>query len=234
VDGDIDEQLMAWAAMRRPRANPRSAWFESGLLVLVACLGLHLAFFTWLHRHAPRFERQPRVVPAPLQVHWIAAADRPSPVPMPRRSRAPRSIPPVATRPPSLSPPAPSVMQSAEVATPSTASPATGSARLTDPLGELELLSPGESGFGPPDPLRPRRVRLPGSADRIVGRFDLRREITPRDVVNAVGGMLFGGNYNPCPDLRAKVHQATLLHPEQYDDAERRDLIERERRCRYR
>lgn len=144
-------------------------------------------------------------------------------------------MPPQRSRAASRSPSKPSGLESADIATRAAPTRTAPPKRLVDQLGEIDLLPPAEQArFDPPDVMRARQARLPGSADRIVGRFEPRREITPEDVVNAVAGMLFGGNYNPCPDLRAKVHHATLLHPEQYAGTERRDLVERERRCRYR
>ena len=96
---------------------------------------------------------------------------------------------------------------------------------LGSTLGEIE-------GLGMRDPLHPRAARLPGRATPIVGGFHVRRERSIADVVAVVGG-LFGGNYDPCPDLKGKLHDATIAQPERYSDAERDALVKRELRCRY-
>lgn len=229
----MDESIAAWAASPRPRVAARAARTRTGLLVLIACLGLHLVFFAWLYHATPQLERPPAMAAAPLQVHWIPSSDLPSPPPMPRKRRS--APPDPARRSPSRATDTP-VSAPRSVSAPALAVPAPlpRPRRLGDQLGELDLLPPGEARYGRHDPMNPMRARLPSSDVRIVGNFTLRREITPADVVNAVGGFLFGGNYDPCPDIRGKLHQATVLAPDRYDDAQRRDLVERERRCRYR
>ena len=47
--------------------------------------------------------------------------------------------------------------------------------------------------------------------DRVAaGRFAMRREITPQDVVEGIGVMLFGGSPDPCPEIRDDVRRHAL------------------------
>ena len=231
---DMDPQIAAWATMPRARAaNAQPRLIPS--LAWTVCLAVHLAFFAWLSGSGPQVDASRHVAtvePAsrPIEVQWIAAPDLPASPPMPRKRRALRSAPPD----PDANVQRPSLPQAPLEAPAAIATPRHRSPRLVDELSELDLLPPGEARFGKHDPMRPMRARLPGSGERIVGNFTVHRETTPADIVNMVGGLLFGGNVDLCPEIVGKLQEATLLHPERYDDAQRRDLVERERRCRYR
>lgn len=82
------------------------------------------------------------------------------------------------------------------------------------------------------DPTRRYPARVPGRAEPYTPEaIQLRDPLTPQKVVAFIGG-LFGGNYDPCPDTRSKLHDLTTRNrPE--DAEEIRQLIDRERRrCR--
>ena len=198
-------------------------------LVLAACLVGHLAAFVWLHRYAPA---SAPVVSAPkiTQVTWIEATPEPAPPPMPRRSHPSTSTHRISA--PTLYEPRlmpPSVETRTEASAPVLEE---NHHRLTDQWETLDLI-PEKATRWRPDPMKPLAPRLPGSGEAIVQGFQLRRERSPADIVRFVGG-LFGGNYDPCPDIQGKLHDATVLRPDKYRDSERSALVERERRCRYR
>ncbi|MCI1711033.1 MAG: hypothetical protein LKM32_01700 [Chiayiivirga sp.] len=233
MDEGLDEALARWAGGRRsPQRAQRAA--PARVIALAICLALHLGFFAWLAgENSLPVKSRPDAAMAgpsiPIQVRWIARPDATEPLPMPRKPRRRRSAPPDAVVTAARPAPIPAEI---EVALPDAAPRRIPS--LSDQVRDLDLLPPGEARFGKHDPMRPMRARLPGSGERIVGNFTVHREITPADVVNGIGALLFGGKVDPCPDIEGKLREATLLHPERYDDAQRRDLVERERRCRYR
>ena len=208
----------------------RSEW-KANALVLSACLVGHVIVFAWLHRYSPASvpdTRSPRV----MQVTLIEPAPEPPPPPMPRRplakARARAVSAPILRERPWRAP-------SGDVATiePESRVPQLRQ-RLSDPLQAVDLFPENATRYARPDPMNPLSARLPGSNRVIVEGFHVRRERSVADVVNLVGGMLFGGNYDPCPDIQGKLHDATVLRPEKYRDSERSALVERERRCRYR
>lgn len=198
-------------------------------IVVAICLLLHVGFYALLSRepaYAPR-----RVAERPLEIVFIAPS-RPvddAPPAMPRKSkRLPmRSLRAVHIDPPVA--PAPD--------TDMTLNPRLDDVRpdTRDLLQQIPAYAEGlsdDSQLGVRDPMRPFKPRLPGSEVAIVEGLHVHRERTPEDVVKFVGS-LFGARAT-CPDILGKMHDATLANPERYSTAERRDLAESERRCRYR
>ncbi len=195
------------------------------------CLLLHLGFLILLRSSVPSFPQPAaeRRLEITFIEHTTAAED--APPAMPRRTarlavrslRAVRIDPPVpraSTRDSTLEAIAPDAPPSA-----------------SDLLQQIPAFADGlndDSSLGVRNPLRPIRPRLPGSEVAIVAGIKLRRQITPEDVVKGVGAFLFGGGYEACPDVLGTMHDATISNPARYTDAERRDLMESERRCRHR
>ena len=211
----------------------RSAWatlpvddWRVKTAVLGLCLGLQFGFWLLLLRQT---EPMPMRAAAPERVLELVLIDTPprppevGPPPAARRTRTPlRSLRAVRIDPPSAA---------AVTAVPTTP-PAPPGRSLSSQVSGLGASLGEVEEIGVLDPMRPRTARLPGRATAIVGGFHVRRERTPADVVRAIG-VIFGGNYDPCPDLVGKMHDATIANPDRYSDAERRDLVERERGCRY-
>lgn len=197
--------------------------------ILALCLLLHLAFLALLRRQD---EAVGRVESAhPLLIEFIERRAAPSaPPPMPR---ARRFEPARALRAVRIDPPVPVRSDTEREALIDIVPSSPRGRRLLDALPGFAHSLRDEVGIAPRNLLQPPRPRLPGSDIAIVPGIRLRHRITPEDVVKAVGSV-FGGNYDPCPDLMGKVHDATILQPGRYSDAERRALVERERHCRYR
>ena len=84
----------------------------------------------------------------------------------------------------------------------------------------------------PRDPTRRYAPALAGRAEPYTpNAIVLRKQFAPEDVVKMIG-RLFGGNYDPCPDTRSRIHDITTRN-ERIDEDELRLLIDRERRrCR--
>jgi hypothetical protein len=213
----MDAELAAWAAARRPRADGPGAR-TPGALALALGLAGHLAFFTWLHQARPSLPPTQSKPEVALEVQWIPAAASRSALPMPHKPQRSRRA----------AVPAPRPARAADDPEP-TATAATARPRLLDQIIGIGPASGPAQRFAAPDPLRPITPRLPGSEVRIVGDFKLRREFAPKDIVAVVGGLF--GAYDTCRDVPGLVQDATLLNPQRYDDAERRALFDRERRC---
>lgn len=221
MDSGVDAGIAAWAEARRVRVEPsRSAhWQTTGAMGL--CLALHLAFFLWLYHDRPQVTAKVAASTPALVVRWIESRDIAAALPMPRKPRPVRSAAPdrIRTQPDVT----PSMPAHETVPTPNP------TPRLSDQIDDANLLSSDDGVRYRPDPMRPIAPRLPGSDRRITGNFNLRREISPKDMVAMVGRVF--GAYDSCRDVPGLMQDATLLKPQRYDDAQRRDLIERERRC---
>lgn len=201
--------------------------------VIGLCLLLHLGFLMLLRSPGATLPQPQSLPERRLEITFI---ERVAPVvdahpSMPRRPArlAARSLRAVRIDPPL---PRASTRDSTLDAIAPEAPPST-----SDLLRPIPAFADGlddDSKLGIRDPLRPLKPRLPGSEVAIVNGLRLRREITPEDVVKGVGAFLLGGGYEPCPDLLGTMHDATIVNPSRYSDAERRDLVESERRCRYR
>lgn len=79
------------------------------------------------------------------------------------------------------------------------------------------------------DPMRHRPAAIAGRAESYTPNpIVLREAFKPEDLVKAVG-MLFGGNYDPCPDTISRIHDLSTRN-EPGAEAELALLIDRERR----
>jgi hypothetical protein len=201
-------------------------WAKAAVVAL--CVLLHAGFLALLCGKDDAMERSEAA--RPLVVEFIGRRPPPAPPPpMPRLARAEATRAHSTAR---IDPPPPARSRAEPVPVTDAAADLPTRRRLSY-VPALAGSMRDENVLAPPDPMQPFGPRLPGSDVAIVEGISLRRQITPEDVVKAIGSV-FGGGYEPCPDLQAKVHDATISQPHRYSDAERRALIERERHCRYR
>lgn len=202
--------------------------------ILAACTLGHLALGLWLMRDM----RGGSHTEAALQVSFIPATPAldmatptpPFPVapqrattsPVAARPRATPSAPPDRPMAPTTSPPPADLLRQP----PSTA-------RLLDAAEAAARAGTGNAMPAPRDPTQRRAVALPGREESFTPEaYVLRKEISPEDVVNAIGGLLFGGQVDPCPDTRSKIRDL-VARSDAGSQEELRILIDRERRrCR--
>lgn len=205
-------------------------WLRVG--VLAACVLLHVAGLVWLLRPDPVV----RVGSERLEVVFIERAAAP-PFPQapvrqertPAASVVPRSVPSrsrdVATtpRPTPSAPPDP----------PADSRPALDSGRLLDLARMAARAEAGVAQGARRDPTRRSPAQLPGRAEPYTPEaIRLHDPVSPQRIVAMVGGMLFGGAYDPCPDTRSKLADLVARN-DRSDDEELQRLIDRERRrCR--
>lgn len=106
-------------------------------------------------------------------------------------------------------------------------------ARLLDAADAVARASARNAMPAPRDPTRRRTAALPGREESFTPEaYVLREDVSPEDVVNAIGGMLFGGRIDPCPDTRSKIRDLAARNDPRGEE-ELRVLIDRERRrCR--
>lgn len=218
-------RLAAWpavAALLDAGATARAR--ATRAVVLAACLLLHLGLFALLaSQDGPAIRTNPQ---RPMEIVFIErSVSAPAPPPMPRAAsfRASRSLRAVTIEPPAIP------LPPADVAPDLVLLPGRS---LMEQIPGVVASDPAGPPIGVRDPMRPIGPRLPGGGIARVEGIRLRHRITPEDVVRSVGA-LFGGNYDPCPDVMGKMHDATIVNPERYSHAERRDLMQSERRCRY-
>ena len=201
--------------------------------VLGACVLAHLALGLWLVRPP-----QPTVPQQALQVTFIPAdpqrVQRPPPPPFPLAPQRPETRHGARTPPrPTASAP-PDVRTEPQAPTPAPEAtpraPTTG--QLLDAIEAAARAATGEAMPAPRDPTRRQAPRVPGRAEPYTPEaIVLRREMSPEDIVRMVG-MLFGGNYHPCPDTQNKIRDLVARN-ERVGEDELRVLIDRERRrCR--
>lgn len=202
-------------------------WLQAG--ILLACLLAHGVVLLWLLRPSP--VRSPQTSRT-LVVEFVSIPAKPvEPPPFPQAPvRKAAEAPLKQKRPPT--PSAPPDMPATPLSRPTPPAPNLDTARLLDIAGLAARASVEADGIVPRDPTRRYPAKLPGRVEPYTPEaIQLRDPLTPQKVVAFVGG-LFGGNYDPCPDTRSKLHDLTTRNrPE--DAEEIRQLIDRERRrCR--
>ncbi|MCD9029369.1 hypothetical protein LDO26_14315 [Luteimonas sp. BDR2-5] len=169
------------------------------LPALLATLLLHGLALWWLWQQRDRADTS-RAATA-LQVIWIERPVAGPPVPAsPAPATAAVEAAAAPHRPVSVPTPAPAprALQAVEIPAPPTdASPSAPS--LHEQAREWVRAQAPANDFAP-DPLR---HRPPPAAD---GRFAMREPLSPQDVVNGIGALLFGGGpTDPCPQIRHNI-----------------------------
>ncbi|MCX7561969.1 hypothetical protein OS176_00180 [Xanthomonadaceae bacterium XH05] len=204
--------------------------------VLAACILGHLALGLWLARephHAGDADD------SALEIHFIPATPAQSPtVPVPAFPVAPsRPAPARTAQHPRPTPSAPPDRPVSRIATPEIPAnllrqpPST--ARLLDAAEAAARAGLANAMPTPRDPTKRHAATVPGREQPFTPEaYVLRKEISPADVVNAVGSLLFGGRIDQCPDTRSKIRDLVARNDPRGED-ELRVLIDRERRlCR--
>lgn len=179
---------------------------RDGAVAWMLLLVLH-ALFGWMLTRIARIKPIPHADSA-LQVVYLQPSARDV-----RREHDELAIPPPASlsdatrsgRPPrveSAKPLAPVVARTGAV----TATPRPGSlSAVFIEQARQSAASQARDASPPVDPFASRRTQLPGAGG---GRFRMRRQRTPEDVVNAVASYLFapkGYEQDPCPRNRANI-----------------------------
>ncbi len=201
--------------------------------ILAACILGHLALGFWLTREW----HDSRQDDTALEISFIPAASEPAQAipPPPFPVAPPRPAPPPATQRPRATPSAPPDRPVArpESSPPDLLQPRPSTARLLEAAEAAARANAGAAMPTPRDPTRRRATALPGREEPFTPEaYVLRKEISPEDVVNAIGGLLFGGQIDPCPDTRSKIRDLVARNDPGSED-ELRVLIDRERRrCR--
>ena len=203
--------------------------------VLAACILGHLALGFWLVHERPDAHHDDvaleiRFIPrASEPVQMIAPPPFPAAPQRPAPSRVTSQSQPRAT----LSAPPDRPVQRAESPPSDWLQPRPSTARLLDAASAAARASVGTAMPTPRDPTQRHAPRLAGREESYTPKaYVLRKEITPEAVVNAIGGMLFGGQIDPCPDTQSKIRDLVARNDSRSED-ELRVLIDRERRrCR--
>jgi hypothetical protein len=199
--------------------------------VLAACILGHLALGGWLAHEPHEVERDDTA----LEVRFIPAApERTQATPPPAFPVAPlRPVPARAAQRPRATPSAPPDRPVDRAALPDPLQQPLSTARLLDAAEAAARAGIGSAMPAPRDPTRRRAAKLPGREQPYTPEaYVLRKEISPEDVVNAIGSILFGGRGDPCPDTRSRIGDLLARNDPRGED-ELRVLIDRERRlCR--
>ncbi len=204
-------------------------------VILAACIVGHIGLGFWLARAPLDLARddvalQISFIPAPSEAVQVLA---PPPFPAAPQRASRNASRPRAT--PSAPPDRPATQaQSAPESLPADLlQPRPSTARLLDAAQTAARAGIDTAMPAARDPTQRRAARVPGRVEAYTPEaYVLRREISPEDVVNAIGGLLFGGNIDPCPDTRSKIHDLVARNDPRSED-ELRVLIDRERRrCR--
>ena len=201
-------------------------------VILIACILAHLALGIWLAQ-AWRDTHHDDIA---LEISFIPAVSEPAPaLPVPPFPVAPSRPAPIQAMPrrqatPSLPPDPPA--QPADAALPEVLQPRPSTARLLEAAEAAARANFDSAMPAPRDPTRRYAPALAGRAEPYTpNAIVLRKQFAPEDVVKMIG-RLFGGNYDPCPDTRSRIHDITTRN-ERIDEDELRLLIDRERRrCR--
>lgn len=223
---------IADALPRAPSAPPRSrlrapppAWLQRPASAVGVALGVHALMLLWLLTGDQ--QRLPVAEDTPLQVEWIRRAAEPPPVPpmpqAPRRTERDARVRSAAVDRAVEPPPANAVDELAARTDEAPEAPPTARP-LSAQLGAFAREGAAATQYerGPLD--RPGQA-LPGRGEAFADGFHVRAELSPQDMVNAVG-RFFGAGGATCADLRRKMVS-------DISDAERRALIDDERRlCR--
>lgn len=175
-----------------------------------------------------------------LLLRTTASTDAPA-QPVPAQRTEVVFLPPAEMSDPQVTPPWPAMPQRARRVEPGpTSVPAPdaateAAATRSDPAPSprrLDLrLPPALRGdrerLAPRDPMRYVAPRLAGREEAYVEGIVMRPSATPAEWVAMIGGMFFGGNRDPCIDIRSLIASAE-------SEVELRDLYDRERRYRCR
>lgn len=201
--------------------------------ILAACLFGHVLVGIWLVRERP----VPGSDDVRLEISFIPRASAPTVViPPPLFPTVPQrpTRPQPATRPRAmLSAPPDGPAQRIQSLPAELLHAPPSTARLLDAAEAAARVDVGTAMPAPRDPTRRYAPRLAGREEPYTPEaYVLRKEVTPEDVVNAIGGMLFGGQVDPCPDTRSRINDLVARNDPRGED-ELRVLIDRERRrCR--
>ena len=172
---------------------------HDGAIAWMLLLVLH-GLFGWMLTRIAHVPPPPRA-DSDLQVVYVQSIARDARRELRELSIAPgKRLAADAARPDSP-PPAPTAPAGAVPATTTTRS----SPAVLIEQGRQAIARQAQDDFAPADPFASRRARLPGAGG---GRFRMRKQRTPEEVVNAVVGYLFapqGYEQDPCPRNRSNI-----------------------------
>lgn len=185
----------------------------------------------WLLHAWPARSVRPSAIGETIQVVFLAAPQRPPPPsPTPPRTQRPATPDPAAQARPT--PPASASIADQPAAPAADDAPRVDTTRIFHTLDAVLREQAGQVSTPRRDPTRRYAARLPGR-DRpyTPTAITLRRQITPEDVVKAIG-VVFGADHDPCPSTESRLRDLVARN-ELVGEAELHTLIDQERRlCR--